>query len=63
MDKIFKLCYKVDQIQSTLDTDTSLTRSKRYHNKKEMTQLRARIRGLVDEVHQKIAKFLCENYK
>lgn len=63
MNKIFKICYSIDRLQSRLDIEKDMADSLRHTLKKRMMKKRARIRGMVDEIHQKVAKFLCENYK
>lgn len=69
--RIGRLCWSYDKLFSkaysknpnTANKRGELIRAKcRYRMKKALGRLRCRIRNLVDEMHRKLAKWLCENY-
>ena len=61
MGRINRLCYAFDKLQSKIDTSTSAVKKRRM--RKAGIRLQQRIRNLVDEVHKKLAKWLCEQYR
>ena len=60
--RIERLGYHLDDLQSRL-SDKDLRHRKRYRMKRAGKRLRKRIRNLVDEVHKKLALYLCSKYK
>jgi putative transposase len=60
MKRLYNLCFLIDKFQS-LCTKTS--HRQRYRWKKRMMTWRFRMRNLVDELHKKLARWLCENYR
>src|SRR3954465_15802377 len=55
------LCY--DGIQSERDTIHGKTlKRKRYKLRRAMLRIQKKIRALIDDCHQKLAKWLCESY-
>ena len=59
---IFRLCLLLDKLQSAT-TDEVVRHRKRYRLKRKARKIRKKIRCLVDELHRKLALWLCENYR
>lgn len=57
--KIQRLCHHLDDLLSQAE---KARRPKRRNLRRAANRLRRRIRNLVDELHQKVAKFLVENF-
>jgi len=60
MTKIFRLCHSVDSLQRRWK---GVRHHQRYRMKIAARRVRLKIRNLVDEMHKKLAKWLCENYR
>jgi putative transposase len=60
MKRLYNLCFLIDKFQSLC---TKTTHRQRYRWKKRIMTWRFRIRNLVDELHKKLARWLCENYR
>jgi putative transposase len=62
------ICEDMDDLQSRIYQKVegkdkfSLPSKKRYRMKKALTRMRVRVKNLVREVHNKLCKYLCENY-
>jgi putative transposase len=61
ISKLYRLLKCLDKMQSMAALKSTRHR-KRYRLRKAMVRQRRRIRHLVDEMHKKCAKWLCENY-
>jgi putative transposase len=59
---IMRLCLSIDHLKSEMSKSKSNAR-RRQRLKKIETNVRFRIRNLVDELHHKTALFLCQNFK
>jgi putative transposase len=59
---IYRLCYRMDTLQSQIDGNADLRHRARYHMRRAWRKMHWRIRNLVDDCHKKIVKFLCSNY-
>ena len=57
--RIEKLCFRLDSIYSQMSKANS-RRKKRLH--RASLRVRARIMALIQEMHKKIARFLCDNF-
>jgi putative transposase len=62
MKNIFRIAYAADKIQSEI-TSEEIKHKKRYRLKKAMLRLNKRIKCLVNDLHEKLSKWLVENYK
>lgn len=60
--RIFKYCLQYDKYQSIKDKKKFKGRTKRNFRKK-MLRIREKIRNLIKDLHFKLSKFLCINYK
>lgn len=61
MCRIFSLCRHADKLQSNWMKETNKKRKQR--KKKAWLRMLKRIRAKVDELHRKVAAYLCKNYK
>lgn len=59
--RIYRLCHVVDDLQSRW-MGKDVRHKRRYNMRKAARRVRYRIRNLIDEVHKKLAKWLCEKY-
>jgi transposase len=57
--RIYRLCMHYDKLQSKIKTQ----RKHRARKKKAAQRMQQRIRDIVQEVHCKLAKWLCANYR
>jgi putative transposase len=62
MSRIFRLCFAVDKLQSRW-SQADIRHRKRYRLKRVAHRLRLRIRNLVDDLHKRLAKWLCTSYR
>ena len=62
MQRIYRLCYTLDRLQSDW-SDPTCRHRRRYRLRRAARRIRLRIRRLVDECHKRLAKWLCENYR
>jgi len=60
--RIYRLCYAADKLQSKMYSNGCLAR-KRKSYRKAAIRIRRKIRQLVDELHCKLCKWLCESYR
>jgi putative transposase len=60
--RIERLCWYYDDLQSRWSSP-DITHKKRYKLKKAGLRIQLKIRNLIDDLHKKIAKWLCENYQ
>lgn len=60
MTKIFQLCHTADRLQGRIN---EARQKKRRRRRKAWLRLLERIRNKVDEVHKKLATWLCENHR
>jgi len=58
---IYRLCHRLDDLQSRWDTK-GIGHHKRWRMRKAGARMRTRIRNLVNDLHCKLAKYLCERY-
>lgn len=58
--RLFRLCLHLDGL---ISKQTTVTAKSRYRMKKAEKRLRWRIKDLTTELHYKVARFLCENFK
>ena len=58
--RIFRLCLTIDQLTSQ---STKVDARQRYNLKRKIKRIRKKMRNLVDELHRKLAKWLCTNYQ
>lgn len=64
ISRIYRLCSAHDGIQSERDTIHGKTsKRKRYKLRRAMLRIQKKIRALIDDCHQKLAKWLCESYR
>jgi len=62
IQRIYRLCHTADKLQSKW-SQKDIKHKKKYSLQKAARQVHLKIRNLIDEVHKKLAKWLCENYK
>lgn len=67
--KIYRLCYELDDVMSRsmmLKKDTSLDASTRHRKRRNMRnamdRIRRKIQNLVEDLHWKVASWLCSNF-
>jgi putative transposase len=58
---IYRLCHRLDDLQSKWDAK-EVRHHQRWSMRKAGVRMRRRIRHLVDDLHCKLAKYLCETY-
>lgn len=58
--RIYRLCHTIDKIQSEW-SKKDVRHGRRYRLKKAAMRVRLKVRNLIDEMHKKLAKWLCEN--
>lgn len=61
--RIARLLHYKNKLQSKKDKDTALRARKRNKYRIAILRLGEKIRNLVTDLHRKLAKWLCENYK
>ena len=61
--RIYRLCHAHDKLQSKWSQQKSVRHASRYRMRKAAARIRLKIRNLVDELHKRLAKWLCENYE
>jgi putative transposase len=61
ISRIDKLCYHYDKLQSKW-FQSEINHRKRYRCKRAGARMQCRIRNLVDDLHKKTTKWVCENY-
>lgn len=59
--RLVRLCHHLDQLHSRIDKAS--THRRRYRLRRASRRASQRIRNVVDELHKKCAKWLCENYR
>lgn len=57
--RIQRLCYWLDNLISRISKATG---TKKYRMRKAANRIRVKINNLIDEIHHKIALFLCKNF-
>jgi putative transposase len=60
--RIYRLCHTIDKMQSEW-SQKDVRHGRKYRLKKAAMRVRLKIRNLIDEMHKKLAKWLCENYR
>jgi IS605 OrfB family transposase len=60
-EKIFMECRKVDKIMSKVNV--AKNHKQRYQRKRASQRVRLGIKNKIRDLHHKVAKYLCENYK
>jgi putative transposase len=61
ISRIYRLCNSYDKLQSKWSQPTT-KHLKGYRYKKAGARIQRRIRNMVDKVHKKVTKWVCENY-
>ncbi len=59
--RIYRLCHVVDKLQSKW-SGNNVRHKQRYQLQRAARRIRSRIRNLIDEVHKKLSKWLCDAY-
>lgn len=59
---IYRLCHRMDGLQSRIDGDLTVRHRKRYRMRIALRRMRLRLRNLVNECHKKLVSFLVRNY-
>lgn len=59
---IYRVCAHMDNLQSRIDSDTTLRHKARYRMRRALRKMQWRVRNLIDECHKKVVHFLCANY-
>ena len=59
-ERLFRLCLKIDKYTSEASKSNA---KRRFVLRKKIKRIRSKIRNLVDELHRKLAKWLCSNYQ
>ena len=62
MGRIYRLCYAVDRLQSRW-SKPEVRHHQRYRMRVAARRIRLKIHNLVDELHKRLTKWLCENYR
>lgn len=62
MRRIYRLCRAHDKLQARW-SEPDVRHRQRYCMRVAARRIRLKIRNLVDEVHKRLAKWLCENYR
>jgi putative transposase len=62
IERIYRLCHISDKLQSRW-TEKGITHKQRYSLQRAARRVRLKIRNLIDDVHKKLCKWLCENYR
>lgn len=62
MGRIYRLCRALDNLQARCD-EAEVRHHQRYRMKTAARRIRLKIRNLVDELHKRCAKWLCENFR
>ncbi len=60
VNRVFRLCLEIDKLTSET---TQVKARERYVLKKRIKRIRLRVRNLVDDLHRRLAKWLCINYR
>jgi len=60
--RVKRLCYHMDNLQSRF-SQPGVPKKKRYSMRRAWLRMHRRVRNLVDDLHRKTAKWLCETYK
>jgi putative transposase len=61
ISRIYRLCHHYDRLQGQW-SQPDIRHKKRHRLKRVGARLQLKIRNLVDDLHKKLVKFLCENY-
>jgi putative transposase len=61
ISRVDKHCYHYDKLQSKWP-QPEINHRKRYRCTRAGARMRRRIRNLVDDLHEKVTKWTCENY-
>ena len=62
MSRIYRLCHAHDKLQAKW-SKPSVRHRQRYCMRVAARRIRLKIRNLVDEVHKRLSKWLCENFR
>jgi putative transposase len=62
MGRIYRLQRMIDQLQSKW-SHPDVRHSRRYRLKRAGRRIRLKIRNMMDEIHKKLSKWLCSNFK
>jgi hypothetical protein len=60
--RIYRLAHALDNLVSRSATDPTIGHHRRWRMRRAMARMRDKIRNLVDDLHRKLAKYLCEQY-
>jgi putative transposase len=61
MARIGRLCHAADKLQSKMAGPT-IRKKQRYHLRRALLRVHRRIRSLVDDLHRRTARWLCQSY-
>ena len=62
MGRIYRLCHALDDLQSRW-SKRSVRHHQRYRMKVAGRRIRLKIKNLVEEMHRRTIKWICENYR
>lgn len=60
--RIYRLCYTLDALLSRI-AQPDVRKRRRYTMRRAAHRLRLRIRNLVDDLHKRLVRWLCENHR
>ena len=61
--RLCRLTHHLDKLKRRISSDPGVRHSARYRMRKAASRLALRIHHLVDDIHRKLAKWLCENHR
>jgi putative transposase len=61
--RIRRLCHHLDGLVSRIASDEDVRKKQRYRMRRAAARMRIRIRNLVDDLHRRTAKWLCETFE
>jgi putative transposase len=62
MQRVYRLCKALDDLQSRW-SQPEVRHRQRYRLQRAARRLRARIRNLVDDLHHRLAAWLCQHFR
>jgi putative transposase len=62
-ERLCRLKYHAEKLRARIRNDATINHRQRYRMRKASSRAEQRIHHLVDEVHRKLIKWLCENYR
>jgi putative transposase len=61
--RLCRLRAHYDKLQKKIRNNSNMVHKRRYRMRKAASKLQQKMSNLVDDMHRKIAKFLCENFR